>query len=108
MRRAAAPFQGCGPSWRYLKGENLIEIYEIPYTTTVEAIMDKVAELVKGGKIREIADMRDETDLNGLKITIDLKRGADPDKLMTRLFRSTTSKTPSPATSTSSLRVCPG
>ena len=76
--------------WRYLKGENLIEIYEIPYTTTVEAIMDKVAELVKGGKIREIADMRDETDLNGLKITIDLKRGADPDKLMTRLFRSTT------------------
>lgn len=76
--------------WRYLKGENLIEIYEIPYTTTVEAIMDKVAELVKGGKIREIADMRDETDLNGLKITIDLKRGTDPDKLMAKLFRSTT------------------
>ena len=76
--------------WRYLKGENLIEIYEIPYTTTVEAIMDKVAELIKAGKIKEIADMRDETDLNGLKITIDLKRGADPDKLMARLFRSTT------------------
>ena len=76
--------------WRYLKGENLIEIYEIPYTTTVEAIMDKVAELIKSGKIKEIADMRDETDLNGLKITIDLKRGADPDKLMARLFRSTT------------------
>ena len=75
--------------WRYLKGENLIEIYEIPYTTTVEAIMDKVAELVKGGKIREIADMRDETDLNGLKITIDLKRGTDPDKLMQKLFRLT-------------------
>ena len=75
--------------WRYLKSENLIEIYEIPYSTTVEAIMDKVAELVKGGKIREIADMRDETDLNGLKLTIDLKRGADPDKLMARLFRST-------------------
>ncbi len=75
--------------WRYLKGENLIEIYEIPYTTTVEAIMDKVAELVKAGKIKEIADMRDETDLNGLKLTIDLKRGADPDKLMARLFRST-------------------
>ena len=71
-------------------GENIIEITQIPPTTTVEAIMDKVAELVKGGKIREIADMRDETDLNGLKITIDLKRGADPDKLMTRLFRSTT------------------
>ena len=76
--------------WRYLKSENLIEVYEIPYTTTVEAIMDKVAELVKAGKVKEISDMRDETDLNGLKITIDLKRGADPDKLMARLFRSTT------------------
>ena len=76
--------------WRYLKSENLIEIYELPYTTTVEAIMDKVAELIKAGKIKEIADMRDETDLNGLKITIDLKRGAEPDKLMTKLFRSTT------------------
>ncbi|MCI8479062.1 MAG: topoisomerase IV [Oscillospiraceae bacterium] len=75
--------------WRYLKRENLIEIYEIPYTTTVEAIMDKVADLIKTGKIREISDMRDETDLNGLKITIDLKRGADPDKLMARLMRST-------------------
>ena len=75
--------------WRYVKGENLIEIYEIPYTTTAEAIMDKVAELVKGGKVKEIADMRDETDLNGLKLTIDLKRGADPDKLMARLMRST-------------------
>ena len=73
--------------WRYLKGENLIEIYEIPYTTTVEAIMDKVAELVKGGKIREIADMRDETDLNGLKITIDLKRG--PSKSSGRPRRTT-------------------
>ncbi len=76
--------------WRYLKSENLIEVYEIPYTTTVEAIMDKVAELIKTGKVKEIADMRDETDLNGLKITIDLKRGADPDKLMARLFKSTT------------------
>ncbi len=75
--------------WRYLKSENLIEITEIPYSTTVEAIMDKVAELIKAGKIKEIADMRDETDLNGLKITIDLKRGADPDKLMARLFKST-------------------
>ena len=75
--------------WRYLKPENLIEIYEIPYSTTVEAVMDKVAELVKAGKVKEIADMRDETDLNGLKLTIDLKRGADPDKLMARLFRST-------------------
>ena len=75
--------------WRYLKGENVIEIYEIPYSTTVEAILDKVAELVKGGKIREISDMRDETDLNGLKLAIDLKRGTDPDKLMNRLFQST-------------------
>ena len=76
--------------WRYDKKENLIEIYEIPYTTTSEAIMDKVAELIKAGKIREISDMRDETDLSGLKLTIDLKRGTDPDKLMQKLFRSTT------------------
>ena len=76
--------------WRYDKKENLIEIYEIPYTTTSEAIMDKVAELIKAGKIREIADMRDETDLSGLKLTIDLKRGADPDALMAKLFKSTT------------------
>ena len=76
--------------WRYLKKENIIEIYEIPYTTTSEAIMDKVEELIKSGKIREINDMRDETDLSGLKLTIDLKRGADPDKLMAKLFRTTT------------------
>ena len=76
--------------WRYIKAENLIEIYEIPYTTTTEAIMDKVAELIKAGKIKEIADMRDETDLSGLKLTIDLKRGVDPDKLMQKLFKSTT------------------
>ena len=75
--------------WRYLKAENLIEVYEIPYSTTVEAIMDKVAELVKTGKVKEIADMRDETDLSGLKLAIDLKRGADPEKLMARLYRST-------------------
>ena len=75
--------------WRYVKAENLIEIYEIPYTTTAEAILDKVAELIKAGKIREIADMRDETDLSGLKLAIDLKRGTDPDKLMARLFRAT-------------------
>ena len=75
--------------WRYVKEENLIEIYEIPYTTTSEAIIDKVAELIKAGKVKEIADMRDETDLNGLKLTIDLKRGTDPDKLMARLFKST-------------------
>ena len=75
--------------WRYVKAENLIEIYEIPYSTTSEAIMDKVAELVKAGKIKEIADMRDETDLTGLKLAIDLKRGTDPDKLMAKLFRMT-------------------
>ena len=75
--------------WRYVKEGNLIEIYEIPYTTTSEAIMDKVAELIKVGKVKEIADMRDETDLGGLKLTIDLKRGVDPEKLMQRLYRAT-------------------
>ena len=75
--------------WRYVKEGNLIEIYEIPYTTTTEAIIDKVSELIKAGKIREIADMRDETDLNGLKLTIDLKRGAEPEKLMQKLLRNT-------------------
>ena len=76
--------------WRYDKKENLIEVYEIPYTTTTEAVMDKVAELIKAGKVKEITDMRDETDLNGLKLTIDLKRGTDPDKLMQKLMKSTT------------------
>ena len=75
--------------WRYDKSANLIEIYEIPYTTTSEAIIDKVAELIKAGKIKEISDMRDETDLSGLKLAIDLKRGTDPDKLMQKLFKST-------------------
>ena len=76
--------------YRYVKAENLIEVYEIPYSTTTEAILDKVAELIKSGKIREIADMRDETDLSGLKLAIDLKRGTDPDKLMAKLFKLTT------------------
>ncbi len=75
--------------YRYVKEENLIEIYEIPYSTTVEAILDKVAELIKAGKAKEIADMRDETDLSGLKLAIDLKRGVDPDKLMAKLYRQT-------------------
>ena len=75
--------------YRYVKEENLIEIYEIPYSTTVEAILDKVAELIKAGKAKEIADMRDETDLSGLKLAIDLKRGTDPDKLMARLYKQT-------------------
>ncbi|MCD8100137.1 MAG: DNA topoisomerase (ATP-hydrolyzing) subunit A [Oscillospiraceae bacterium] len=76
--------------WRYLDKENVIEVYEIPYSTTVEAIMDKTIELVKAGKIKEISDMRDETDLSGLKLAIDLKRGADPEKLMRKLFKMTT------------------
>ncbi len=76
--------------WRYVKEGNLVEIYEIPYTTTTEVIIDKVSDLIKSGKIKEINDMRDETDLSGLKLTIDLKRGADPDKLMARLMRMTT------------------
>ena len=75
--------------WRYVKEGNLIEIYEIPYSTTSEAIMDKVSDLMKAGKIKEINDMRDETDLGGLKLTIDLKRGVEPEKLMQKLFRMT-------------------
>ena len=75
--------------WRYVKDGNLIEITEIPYTTATEVVMDKVAELIKAGKIKEISDMRDETDLGGLKLTIDLKRGVDPEKLMQKLFRLT-------------------
>ena len=75
--------------YRYEKDGNMLEITRIPPTTTVEAVMDKIAEQVKTGKIKEISDMRDETDLNGLKLTIDLKRGQDPDKLMQKLFRTT-------------------
>ena len=75
--------------WRYVKAENLIEVYELPYSTTVEAVMDKAADLIKAGKLKEIADMRDETDLSGLKLAIDLKRGTDPEALMQKLFRLT-------------------
>ena len=75
--------------YRYDKKENVIEIYEIPYSTSLEAILDKVAELIKLGKIKEINDMRDETDLSGLKLAIDLKRGVDPDKLMQKLYKMT-------------------
>ena len=75
--------------WRYDRSENVIDVYEIPYSTTIEVILDKVAELVKAGKVKEISDMRDETDLSGLKLAIDLKRGVDPDKLMAKLFRLT-------------------
>ena len=75
--------------YRYVKDQNLLEIYEIPYSTTVEDILDKVAELIKAGKAKEISDMRDETDLSGLKLAIDLKRGVDPDKLMAKLYKLT-------------------
>ena len=75
--------------WKHDPKQNCIEITEIPYTTTIEAVIDKVAELIKNGRIREISDMRDETDKQGLKLTIDLKRGADPEKLMARLMKMT-------------------
>jgi len=75
--------------WHYVKDGNLIEITEIPYSTTSEQIIDKVAELVKSNKLKEISDMRDETDLSGLKLTIELKRGVEPDKLMAKLFKRT-------------------
>ena len=76
--------------WRYVKEQNIIEVYEIPYTTTTDIIIDKVTDLCKTGKIKEINDIRDETDLNGLLIAIELKRGTDPEKLMQKLFRLTT------------------
>ncbi len=75
--------------YQYDKANKLIEITEIPYTTTVEAIIDKIVDLIKRGKIKEISDVRDETDLKGLKITLDLKRGTDPDLLMQKLYIST-------------------
>ena len=75
--------------WRFDAKQRIIEVYEIPYSTTVEAIIDKVAELVKAGKLREINDMRDETDKNGLKLAIEVKRDTDPEKLMQKLFRLT-------------------
>ena len=82
--------------WRYLPKENIIEIYEIPYTTTTDIIISRVADLKKAGKINEINDMRDETDLNGLCLAIDLKRGTDPEKLMQKLFKMTTLQDPFP------------
>ena len=75
--------------YQYDKKNNCIEITEIPYTTTVEAIIDKIVEMVKQGKIKDVSDIRDETDLKGLKLTLDLKRGTDPDKLMARLYKQT-------------------
>ena len=75
--------------YHFDKKNNCIEVTEIPYTTTVEAIIDKIVEMVKQGKLRDISDLRDETDLKGLKLTLDLKRGVDPDKLMARLYKQT-------------------
>lgn len=75
--------------YSYDKKNNCIDIYEIPATTTTEAIIDKIVELAKGGKVKEISDIRDETDKKGLKITIDLKRGKDADKLMKKLYKMT-------------------
>lgn len=72
--------------YQYDKKANCIDITEIPFTTTVEAIITKLVDLVKSGKVREISDVRNEIGLDGLKITIDLKRGVDPDKLMARLY----------------------
>ncbi|HEX2927508.1 MAG TPA: DNA topoisomerase (ATP-hydrolyzing) subunit A [Ruminiclostridium sp.] len=75
--------------YKYDKENNCIEIVEIPYTTTVEAIIDQIIDLIKGGKIKEITDVRDETDLNGLKLTLDIRKNTDPDALMNKLFKLT-------------------
>ena len=75
--------------YKYDKSYNCIDIYEIPPTTTSEAIIDKIVELVKTNKVKELNDIRDETDLKGLRITLDLKRRTDPDKLMTKLYKMT-------------------
>ncbi|MBQ4110879.1 MAG: topoisomerase IV [Clostridia bacterium] len=75
--------------YTYDKKENLIEITEIPYSTAVEVIMDKIIEHIKAGKLKEIGDIRDETDKEGLKLTIELKRGTDPDALMLKLYKMT-------------------
>ena len=76
--------------WRWIPEERIIEVYEIPYTTKTDVIIERIIKLSKEGKIREISDIRDETDLSGLRIAIDLKRGVDPEKLMAKLFRMTT------------------
>ena len=94
--------------WRYDKAQNVIEVYEIPYSTSIEVIMDRVVELNKAGKVKEIADMRDETDLNGLKLAIDLKRGVDPDKLMQKLYRLTPFRTACLQLQHSDCRNAPG
>lgn len=75
--------------YKYDKENNCIEILEIPYTTTVEAIMDQIIDLIKAGKIKEITDVRDETDLSGLKLTVDIRKNTDPDALMNKLYKFT-------------------
>ncbi len=75
--------------WRYVEAEHIIEIYEIPYTTTAEAVIDKCRDLIKDGKLKEVSDMRDETDLGGLKLAVDVKRGTDVERLMAKLFKLT-------------------
>lgn len=75
--------------WTYNKTDSCLEITEIPYSTTIEAIIDKIVDCIKQGKLREVSYVRDETDIDGLKIAIDLKRGSDPDKVMQKLFRMT-------------------
>ena len=75
--------------YTYDKSENCIDITQIPYSTSIEQIMNAMTDLVKSGKIKEITDFRDEIDLNGFKLTIDLRRGVDPDKLMAKLFKMT-------------------
>ena len=82
----------------YDKKNNCIEIIQIPYSTTIEQIMKKITELVKEGKLKEITDFRDEIDLSGFKLTLDIRRGTDPDKLMDKLFRLTPLETASNAT----------
>ena len=96
MRRVLAT--GRGPvrlrsKYRIDRKNGIVEVFEIPYSTTIEAIIDELSELVKSGKIREVNDVRDETDLNGLKIAIDYKKTADPDLLMQKLFRMTSLQT---------------
>lgn len=84
--------------YQYDKSANCIDVLSIPSTTTCEVIIEKIIDLVKAGKIKDIADVRDETGIDGLKITIDLKRGVDPDRLMAKLYRLQRLKIHSPAT----------
>lgn len=75
--------------WRYDKNQNCIDIVQIPYSTTVELISAKLTQLIKEGRIKEITDFRDETDISGFRLTLDLRRGTDPDKLMAKLYKAT-------------------